>query len=763
MFEIQLNPVAGWTSTLALSALLILTALLGYRSQLQRFSKPRRWTLLGIRLATALALIFGLLRPSVVIDESDDGQMVVAILTDSSKSMTTTDGPGGITRREHLLEVLQNASGQLEELAEHVEIRRFDFSTQTYPIGDEYTPAAEGEQTAIGNTLNRLVEEVEGTKLLATWLLSDGAQRAVNPFDADPRVAAQDLARKSSPLFTVPFGATSTTTGILDLAVEDVGVDPVVFEKKRVPINTVIRVSGAANRTLQVRLLREDLTGKGRFESGPLIPVEGSMGDTTEITLQPDKNLQEIPVELTFTPEIAGEMKLAVEVIPLDEEVVTRNNIKAALTSVRAGGLKTAYFDVLRSELKFIRKLNRSEKIQIDFQLVLSGAFAGRTSIETSWFERGAYDVYIIGDVPAKTFSPEQLNMLAQRLREGAGLIMLGGYHNYAAGGYGSTPLAEFLPVALPRGAVVADGRIDEANHIFGDIQIVPTDAGLRHYVMRIDSLDQNQQTWQSLPVMTGVNRLEPKNDFVEILARTGEGDPALMAIETGRSRVVASAMDETFLWVLGGYSDVHQRFWRQMILWLAHKEIEQDQAVWVNANPRIVAPTEPIELEFGARDEAGNPLTDVNYKVSLKGPEGKSESLTVQRLAEGGRSEWTSTEQPGDYWVTVEGTREGKSLGAPATLRVIVEDVDLELDNPTANPLLLSELAEITAETSEGRLIPPEELTSFLDEFLEREPWKLEVNATKRTQLWDSPWLLGIFLLLLTTEWFLRKRWQLV
>ena len=39
--------------------------------------------------------------------------------------------------------------------------------------------------------------------------------------------------------------------------------------------------------------------------------------------------------------------------------------------------------------------------------------------------------------------------MFVKRIRDGAGLVMLGGYHSLGPGGYGGTPLGDVLPVAL--------------------------------------------------------------------------------------------------------------------------------------------------------------------------------------------------------------------------------------------------------------------------------------------------------------------------
>ena len=53
---------------------------------------------------------------------------------------------------------------------------------------------------------------------------------------------------------------------------------------------------------------------------------------------------------------------------------------------------------------------------------------------------------------PRRTyFRPEQQELLIKRVRAGAGLVMLGGYHSLGPGGYAGTPLGDILPVRAGR------------------------------------------------------------------------------------------------------------------------------------------------------------------------------------------------------------------------------------------------------------------------------------------------------------------------
>ena len=247
------------------------------------------------------------------------------------------------------------------------------------------------------------------------------------------------------------------------------------------------------------------------------------------------------------------------------------------------------------------------------------------------------------------------------------------------------------------------------------------------------------------------------------MLAETPDGRPLLIAYEFGAARVLAFAGDTTWLWPLAGFADEHARFWRQVVLWLTRKEEESDGPVFVSAEPRNVAPGRPVRLTFGARDDAGDPVTDATFAVEVTGPDGEIAALTPRAAAAGtpGRfvAEAADTDVPGDYRVRVRATRDGNLLGPDATTRFLVDAVDLELDNPAADPGLLAEIAAATG----GSVVPPEELPAFLTAWAADPPGGAERVVVSRTPLYDGWWLPVAFAALLGAEWWLRKRRGLV
>ena len=750
------EPIWSWPLVILTSLGLVVLALVTYRSQGKRLPSWQARQLLGLRLLAVLLLTFAMFRPAIQKSDTDENPVQLLVLSDVSRSMNTADLPGGVTRFQGVQADLAKYESKWKELGKQVEVRQFDFARDLVPHDPALTEGV-GDQTAFGQVFEKVPQEMRDHRSLGIVLLTDGAQRAVPPFDADPFTAARKLGDSQIPIYAVVYGTSSLSTSTLDVAVEDLRVDPIVFEKKIVPVSCKLRTSGANGKKVRVRVLLEDRTGKRLNQSGELRPAPATQQARTVREYEIKGDAETITVDLSFVPSSSGELKIAVEVEPIEHELLTRNNRRETIVTVKKGGLNVAYFDQARPEQSRIRMVNGEDKIQLDFQEVRTGKFSGQSNLDRTWFDRGRYDVFIIGDVRAEWFGFEMLKQLAARVEEGAGLLMIGGLQNFAPGGYATSPLADWLPVKLDEAEFRPAGKINENAQLLGDVKLVPTERGLKEYVMQLGSGDQNRTLWLDLPALAGANRLRPSNELVRIWAETTDKQPLLLVNDVGRARVAALGVDTTWLWCQDGKTEFHQRFWRQMILWLARKEADTDQPVWVKVEPRNYAPGGTATLAFGARGADKQPLNDAEFQIELTKPDGVIETPTPRRANDENSAEVSQTTDPGDYWVRVTANRNGAALPETAYTRFIVDARDLELDQPSADPDFLKELAALTG----GRSLNPEDLGKLWEQLKET-----RFNALTRIQvitLWDNWWMLLAFVGVMSLEWFLRKKRGLV
>src|SRR5690606_19642786 len=116
-------------------------------------------------------------------------------------------------------------------------------------------------------------------------------------------------------------------------------------------------------------------------------------------------------------------------------------------------------------------------------------------------------------------------------------------------------------------------------------------------------------------------NRFLGLKPLGQVLAQSQDGVPLLVAQDVGRGRAMAFAADSTWRWPLAGFAAEHQQFWRQVILWLAHKETEGDSTVWLKLANRRVRPGQPVDMTFGARTPEGQAIEDARFTVEVQGP----------------------------------------------------------------------------------------------------------------------------------------------
>src|SRR5262249_46648457 len=150
--------------------------------------------------------------------------------------------PGKTTRFQAIRSDLEKHQAKWKEWAKTIEVRQFDFARELTPFDPDLKEGS-GDQTAFGKVLEDTLRETRDRPTLGVLLFTDGAHRAVPPFDLDPLTVARKLADAQVPIYGVGVGASSLSSASVDLGIEDLVVPEVVFEKSRVPVRAKLRAT----------------------------------------------------------------------------------------------------------------------------------------------------------------------------------------------------------------------------------------------------------------------------------------------------------------------------------------------------------------------------------------------------------------------------------------------------------------------------------------------------------------------------------------
>ncbi len=748
-----LNPVGGYGVTLGLAVLMIvLLTLLGLPRE--RLTRRRRWILLGLRLGVIAMALFAMLRPTLVYTTSKARSATLAVLIDRSRSMLVADSVGGRTRWEMLKSAVGDALPALDDLSENVELKLYTFDSAVQPIELDRgrldlgeTPS--GEQTAIGAALDDVLRREAGKRLIGVVLLSDGAQRAYAPRDIAPQGPARRLADLGFPLYTLPFGQARGLGQARDVVLADLAVNPTVYVKNELAARATARVEGFGNQPVPVQLLFEAPGGKMNVVASQ--ELAGGEGGAS------------LPIDLTTVPEVPGEYKLTVQVPAQPGELVTTNNSLSTFVTVLKGGVNVLYLEgALRVDQVYLRRsLDASQDIKVDFVRLDPRTPDARPVDLLQRIQPGKYDVYVIGDVDASQFKPEELEALASVVRNGAGLVMLGGFHTFGPGGYAETPLADLLPVKTdPRERQRLGEPLRTDVQLNGPLKIMPTKPiGERHYLTDLAEGDR-AAAWAKLPPLEGANKLGEPKPGAQVLATAGDTAPLLVIGEAG-GRVAAFGGDTTWRWWMEGFAPQHKRFWRQMILWLARKDELTDGDVWVKLANRRFERGSRVEFTAGARSPQGEDLLDARLTAEVTLPDGTLSKVNLIRQGDVVSGAFDGTNLAGDYAINISADSAAGDPIGDARARFLVFEQDLELDNAAADPTLLASLSAMTSNLG-GRSLAPEELPTLIDEFASQ-PQEMEIETQEKITPWDTWPFFLLFVATISGEWYLRKKWGLV
>ena len=600
-FPLKLRGWFPWPVALVLAFVACALVLALHIRESKRVPLFVRLTLAGLRCFTLAFILFLLLRPTWVEQTTSARARPIAVLIDNSQSMLNKDArtnvadrfrvavaydlvapdgpiptdtvtlPSSLPEKPSRLELAKKALENprlnlVEQLRGKgpVEVASFGSKRSALdPRAANWLDKLDGkdDQTALVDGLFDLLNRDDSELPAAVVLVTDGRENASGK-------SLAELARRCGEL-KVPlhiYGVGSSAFG--QLQIRDVQTQENLFVDDSSMIPVRFRAKG--------------------FEAGAKVEFNVKLNGKEVISKSIDlKEGDDIRETLSFVPAkgdaIAGKQDLVTSVkvrVPRaggSEEVFTDELAK----SVRIVDRKVKVLMVdsqPRWDFKFIQRgLMRDRRVQAKFILTEGDPRAMRSESEEHPFlaafpesrqKLAEYDLLILGDVPATSFTREQQESIRDFVSEGGGMIHIAGKGNGPSSWLG-TALADILPVELDKATFVTDsGKRTEG------FRPVVSPHGSRSLLMSLeDNAEDNKRLWTTLPELYWhypVKKLKPASEvyLVHPTAKTTDDKPMpLLATHYyGKGFVLYSGIDETWRWRYNTAEQLFGRFWTQAV-----------------------------------------------------------------------------------------------------------------------------------------------------------------------------------------------------
>jgi len=603
---------------------------------------------------------------------------------------------------------------------------------------------AEGSQTAPGTALRELLDRERGRPVGGVVVFTDGIRNA----GGDPREVAA-LARDAGiPVHFVGLG----TTAPRDVQVVDLAAPEVSFVQDEVSVSARLRSRGLAGETLRLTLL-----------------VDGERADEREIKVETDG---EVVVPLKYTPSQTGDFELAVETPARPDEILAENNRQSRRLKVIDDRIRVLFVEQSpRWEFRYLQALLLRDR-RVDLKCVLfDGDDAITRSPGSPYLEEMptrredlyTYDLVVFGDVDPKNFTPAQLEVLTEFVARSAGSFLMIAGRRFSPWGYRDTALERMLPVEFDR---VLPGTASTLIHD-KPLKLALTPDGRESPLLRMsDDPAENVRRWDALPPLFWVAPvLRAKPAAQVLLVDATLEDPAawipviaLQQYGVGQSMFIGT--DNTWRWRRNEGDQFYVSIWGRVVQRLAINHLLTGSRRTQLALDRTTALRgEKIAVMGRLFTSAFEPLSEPVVRARVEGTSRRTPGTAA--LASG--SDFTMRavpDQPGVFRGEIVASAPGRyrvTLGedAPASVDFTVDERLVEAGETAMQEPLLRELAALT----KGEFFREEDLYRLPD--VARSTAQ-RVQSRLAIEVWMSPFYYLLVLVLLGSEWVLRKLWQL-
>jgi hypothetical protein len=580
------------------------------------------------------------------------------------------------------------------------QVERFAFDRDVRPVATLETVRFDGARTDLARALERPAARLAGRNLQGLVLVTDGRATA----GRSPLAVA---ARLGIPVFAVAVGDTATRR---DVAVAGIVANRRVPPGQPQPVEVRVRYVGAAGQTVSVSL-----------------SVDGRVVGTQAVTLPGGTGELSVPFEYTPT---AGAHTLTATVTGARGEATMRNNSRSLSVGAEASRRRVLLLGAAPDP--DVSALRKALEADASLDLTVRVQKAPGTFYEGPLPDLIGFDVAVLQGYPGRAGDAALLRRIAEAPRLGL-VVVAGSQSDY---GMLDATLGGLLPVGG------AGGRETP-------VRMAPG-AAAHPALLGVPALD----ALPTLPPLrlSGPARVEGGG---RVLLTGADGAPAVVAERRGRRRTVVVLGHGLWRWrtlppALEPLGVVLPALVSRMVAFAASDAAPDVQ---VQAADEAFAQGEPVTFEGQVVDDEGEGVADALVEVRLSGPAART--LALRALGAGRYVLDAGALPSGTYRYEARATRGGTVLGLDGgTFRVGTTGVEFE--QVGADRALLQAIATETG----GRLVGLDSLDALRAQIAASEAFAPAlVTREAETPLYDRWPFFVLIVLLLGTEWWLRRR----
>jgi hypothetical protein len=784
---------------------------------------PRvKLTIASLRLAVLALLFLVVLQPALVIRFTRVQSGAVVVLVDDTLSMRWKDrytdakqgtalaallglppdrvvGDDPLTRAEAVRLALASQDGALSRLGTEHPMLLFRFgvtsggaSSYIQPMGETEVGAghgfpdlarqglgnlkADGAHTDVGRAVREILNRLEGRRLTALVVVSDGRNTG---FEKARLAGAVQMARQRNvPVYAVAVGDPVPPRNV---AVTQLLGPREARAGSTLSFTALVTHRSMPKTTTEIRLWR-CLSGREDWED---------TGARAEVTLGGEPAaadpagragqtgaLQEIA--LAMEAPAVGTYVFKARIQPPREDSNPADNEATTLVHITDQKMKVLLVAAGPSwEFQFLRNylLRSAEHYAVTaWQQNADRSFnqdaslgMKRTSLPTTIQQMREYDAAVLCDprpMPG-SFDERFLELLETFVGKSQGGLCYVAGHKFTgrtlARRGALEPMTAFLPVALaPENHSGARGADERETW-----PVALTSEGQTHPILKLAAEARDSMAiWRRMPGVYRCQKVSQIKPLASSLAVRGESgraaqDPAepVIAVQRyGNGRVLYLGFDGTWRWRAIDEGAHYERFWSNTMEFLGAGRLAKNRIVVSTAGDAFDAGSD-IEVRIEASNPDLNPLEAKGVILDVRPLEGgESARHTIRRERPGVYSGAIRADRVGAYELDVKSDDTGaKDWTAQdvSTRRIQIRLPQAEFHRPEADTEALRELAG-----DDSRFVPLNELATLSAKI---KPDPLAITTESPHPLWRTKAMLLLLGVLLLAEWTLRKIYKMM